>query len=193
MKITFKKPSLDTLETWTAKRKGEALSYQHPKATLEKEFPKGFDHDRNKCLLGKGDAIFELAKEGIRNWIIFPKAWIINHPTPLPLEVGQEVAVVFNMLGAWWFNSCRIQYLIEEPNRFGFAYGTLLSHVEKGEEVFWIEKRANGEIWYNIQAFSQPHYWWVKPFKPLVRAYQRKFVRESCRDMQAYVKKKASS
>lgn len=190
MKITFKKPSVNVFQAWTAKRKGEALSYAHPKATLDKEFPKGFDHDRNKCLLGEGEEVFEAAKEGLLNWIMFPKAWVVNYPNPFPFEEGMEVALAFNLWGTWWFNSCRIQYLIDEPNRFGFAYGTLLNHIESGEEVFWVEKRPNNEVWYNIQAFSKPHLWWIKPFKFIVRGYQRKFVRESCRDMQAYVKQK---
>jgi uncharacterized protein (UPF0548 family) len=36
---------------------------------------------------------------------------------------------------------CRIVYVIDEPDRRGFAYGTLPGHPERGEEAFIISRR----------------------------------------------------
>ncbi len=72
--------------------------------------------------------------------------------------------------------------------RFGFAYGTLPAHVEQGEERFTVERHANGEVWYDLRAFSKPRYWPVRIGKPLARRLQRRFVRDSQRAMLAAVK-----
>ena len=66
-----------------------------------------------------------------------------------------------------------------------FAYGTLDSHVEMGEEIFYIERNAEGEIYYKIEAFSRPNKWFTKIAYPVARAWQRRFVRESFLGMKA--------
>ena len=79
-------------------------------------------------------------------------------------------------------------YLIDEPARFGFAYGTLPAHIEKGEEIFMVELRDDGSVCYSIQAFSRPNRWYVWLGYPLARAYQRKFRRDSLAAMEEKVK-----
>jgi uncharacterized protein (UPF0548 family) len=89
-------------------------------------------------------------------------------------------------LGFWWLNACRIVYVIDEAapiRRFGFAYGTLPAHVERGEERFCIEQDSQGAVWYDLSAFSRPHFWPVRMAKPLARALQRRFAAESKRAM----------
>jgi hypothetical protein len=51
---------------------------------------------------------------------------------------------------------CRVVYVIDEPRRRGFAYGTLPGHPESGEEAFVLEQRDDGTIASNIIAFSRP-------------------------------------
>ena len=87
-------------------------------------------------------------------------------------------------MGLWWMNSARIIYTIDEPNSFGWAYGTLNDHVEMGEECFWIEKNENYEVTYHIRAFSKPNYWMTKLAYPLARVWQKQFVKESMTYMQ---------
>lgn len=187
MKVSFKFPDKSKLQKWLATRKTDAFSYTEQQATQQASFPTGYNHDRNKCMLGKGQAVFEKAKEAIDQWVMFPAPWTKIYPIK-PAELDKEVAVLFQLFGVWWFNSSRIVYLINEPNRYGFAYGTLTQHVEKGEEVFWVEHDQQGNVWYHIEAFSQPNRWYVHLCKPLARTYQRKFVRESKMAMQEYCK-----
>jgi uncharacterized protein (UPF0548 family) len=49
----------------------------------------------------------------------------------------------------------------------------------KGEELFSVERHADGTVWYRVLAFSRPRYWLVRLTKPLARRLQRKFVRDS--------------
>lgn len=57
----------------------------------------------------------------------------------------------------------RVVYVIDEPNRRGFAYGTLAGHPESGEEAFVVDRTEDGSVWLTITAFSRPSawFWWV--------------------------------
>jgi uncharacterized protein (UPF0548 family) len=51
---------------------------------------------------------------------------------------------------------CRVVYVIDEPDRQGFAYGTITDHPEQGEELFTVTRGHQGETWLEIIAFSRP-------------------------------------
>lgn len=75
----------------------------------------------------------------------------------------------------------RVVYVVDEPNRKGFAYGTLHGHPEGGEESFMVERTDDGSVWMVINAFSRPStwYWWLAAL-PL-RAAQEYFTRRYLR------------
>ncbi|MGZ4665667.1 MAG: DUF1990 family protein [Frankiaceae bacterium] len=50
---------------------------------------------------------------------------------------------------------CRVVYVVEEPHRVGFAYGTLPGHPEEGEELFLLEQ-DRGRVRFTVSAFSKP-------------------------------------
>ena len=67
----------------------------------------------------------------------------------------------------------RVVYVIDEPTRRGFAYGTLPGHPESGEEAFIVERRDDDSVWLTIRAFSRPAHpalWAVYPVLRLVQA-----------------------
>jgi uncharacterized protein (UPF0548 family) len=67
----------------------------------------------------------------------------------------------------------RIVYVIDDPTRRGFAYGTLPGHPESGEEAFIVEQRDDESVWLTIRAFSRPAHpalWAVYPVLWLVQA-----------------------
>jgi len=90
-------------------------------------------------------------------------------------------------MGLWWLNSCRIVYVIDIQDKFGFAYGTLPGHAECGEELFMVEKMPDGTVRYVLKAFSRPRVWLARLGYPIARAYQRKFVRDSKASMVKFV------
>ena len=100
-------------------------------------------------------------------------------PTGVVVEVGATVAVKARAFGTWSLNATRVVYVIDESRRFGFAYGTLPDHVEKGEERFLVEWLADDSVWYSILAFSRPQHPLVKLSAPLARRLQAQFARAS--------------
>jgi uncharacterized protein (UPF0548 family) len=67
----------------------------------------------------------------------------------------------------------RVVYVVDEPDRKGFAYGTLPGHPERGEEAFIVERRSDESVWLVIRAFSRPAnviYWVGYPALRMVQA-----------------------
>jgi uncharacterized protein (UPF0548 family) len=67
----------------------------------------------------------------------------------------------------------RVVYVVDEPDRQGFAYGTLPGHPERGEELFLVE-RVGEETWAEVRAFSWPGRWYIRLGGPVVRRLQHR-------------------
>jgi len=75
----------------------------------------------------------------------------------------------------------RVIYVVDEPRRRGFAYGTLPGHPEDGEEAWIIEHRDDDSVWITIRAFSRPAngWWWL--VNPVLRVFQEYYTRRYLR------------
>ncbi|MBL9182580.1 MAG: DUF1990 domain-containing protein [Verrucomicrobiaceae bacterium] len=98
-------------------------------------------------------------------------------------QPGDIVAMMVRICGLWWVNPCRILRRCDSATTHGFAYGTLPEHAECGEEMFCVEKRPDGSVWYVIRAFSHPRHWMAWLGFPLARWWQCRFVRDSQQNM----------
>jgi len=145
--------------------------------------PAGYNIDHNRIQLGNGEAIYRKAVEALKNWRHFELGWVTITPRGVPVEVGAVVAVKARAFGTWSLSATRIVYTIEEERRFGFAYGTLPDHVEKGEERFLVEWLPDDTVWYDILAFSHPRHPLVRLSAPLARRLQHQFARASLNRM----------
>lgn len=180
-------PSDEVVAAFLAAQRGQPLAYPEVGVSRDNTArPAGYNLDHNRVKLGSGEKVFALACAALRAWRMFPAPWTKISPAAAPLTVGTTVAMQAQALGPWWLSACRIVYTLDEAGRagegvrqFGFAYGTLPAHVEQGEERFSVELRADGEVWYDLRAFSRPRYWPVRLARPLARQLQRRFVRES--------------
>ena len=150
--------------------------------------PTGYVVDHNRVQIGCGESAFNAACAALRRWTMFDLGWIDLLWPDAPIAVDQTVGVVAHLPGIHLLNACRIVYVVDEDHHdyshFGFAYGTLPGHVERGEERFLVEwNRHDDGVWYEILAFSQPSHWLVKLGYPVARFYQRRFARASLRRM----------
>lgn len=145
--------------------------------------PKGYLIDHNRTKLGTGEQTYQRAVAALRSWKQFDLGWVSLVPSGKPLEVGTTVAVRAKTFGFWSLNGAKIVYTINDDQngnaRFGFAYGTLPDHVERGEERFMVERQTDGSVWYDIFAFSRPKHPLVRLGFPVARRLQKRFVRDS--------------
>lgn len=73
-------------------------------------------------------------------------------------RVRPDVVAVLG-IGMGWLAvraACRVVYVVDEPRRQGFAYGTLPDHPERGEEAFLLERYDDHSMTFTIIAFSRP-------------------------------------
>lgn len=188
---SLRRPSQQLIHAFLERQRQEPFSYSEVGRSRSGS-PGGYDLDHNRVRLGRGPAVFEAACAALRRWEMFPAPWTRIEPAGAPIAEGSVVAIVAHAMGFWWLNACRIVYVLDETGpvrRFGFAYGTLTGHVERGEERFSVELLADGSVWYDVRAFSRPRYWPVRLGYPLARRLQRRFVRESQAAMQGAVER----
>lgn len=182
----FSTPDADRIAAFLELQQSLPVSYPEVGHSLDRS-PAGYNIDHNRVMLGRGEEVFEKACAALRSWTMFPAPWTRIDPPNAPIVAGQTVAMLAQVYGLWWLNACRIVYVIDETapvQRFGFAYGTLPGHVEKGEERFTVERLADDTVWYDLRAFSRPRFWLVRLAKPLARGLQRRFATESKLAMQ---------
>lgn len=181
----FRKPDTAQLARLHAEYREAEYSYASPGFTREPP-PPGFVEDHNRIELGTGPATFRRAKAGLVGWQNLQLGWVLPCFPQAALQPGELVGTLARALGTWVSNVCRIVYTIDEPDRFGYAYGTLVGHVEQGEERFLIERDAAGRVWYEIRAYSRPGKWITWLGYPAVRRFQRRFAHDSKSTMLAW-------
>lgn len=165
------------------------FTYAEVGATKSNPPAAGYTVDHNRVQLGVGEGVYRAAVAALKYWRHFDLGWVTIVPRGVPIEVGATVAVKARAFGTWTLSASRVVYVIDEPRRFGFAYGTLPDHVERGEERFLIEWEADDSVWYDIFAFSQPRHPLVRMSFPLARMLQKRFARDSLQRMKALIEK----
>ena len=67
----------------------------------------------------------------------------------------------------------RIVHVTDEPERFGFAYGSLEGHAEGGEELFLAEQIGPGSLLLSVTVHAAPHSTAARLVGPLVLLLSR--------------------
>lgn len=153
--------------------------------------PSAYNIDHNRVELGKGAQTFSRAVEAMCDWKMFAIRWVKLFYSDTSLEPGATVCVRVQHLGFWSLNACRIVYVIDEDEtvkRYGFAYGTLADHAERGEERFMLEwNHEDDSVFYDILAFSRPGHLFAKLGYPFTRMLQKRFASDSKQSMRRAV------
>ncbi|PJJ63366.1 DUF1990 family protein [Compostimonas suwonensis] len=74
-----------------------------------------------------------------------------------------------------------VVYVVDEPTRAGFGYGSLEGNPVSGEESFLIELRDDDSVWFTVRSFSRPSTWYYRAVTPVVRAVQARVVKRYLR------------
>lgn len=189
--VRIRKPDRAALDRFLQDQRRLSFTYGAVGATKSSTPPVGFAVDHNRIEIGRGEEAWRRAREAVRAWTMFRIPWLDLYPPDAPIEEGSCVAVITRQFGLWWLNASRIVYVVDEAapiRRFGFAYGTLPGHAERGEERFTVElHEADGSVWYDLLAFSRPHFAVVRWAGPLARRLQRRFSAASLRAMRTAV------
>ncbi|SIR08654.1 DUF1990 family protein [Micromonospora avicenniae] len=159
------------------------LTYADPGATRG-GLPPGYRHARRDAALGFGRAVFERAVDGLLTWEMHRRAGMAvtaSEPNAVP---GAIVVLRLGIPPLGFLIPCRVVYRVEEPDRRGFAYGTLPGHPVRGEELFVVRLQPDGEVRFGIAAFSRPASLAARLGGPAGRKVQAVFTDRYVRAMQ---------
>jgi uncharacterized protein (UPF0548 family) len=153
------------------------FTYDRVRATTRPDdLPAGYHHVHSTRVVGHGDEAFAAAVRGIGGWQLHRRQGFRVAPDDPPVAVGTVVVVDVPVTALHVIASCRIAWVVDEADRFGFGYGTLPVHPESGEEAFVVERHATGnrgaEVRLAITAFSRPRHPLVRLGGPVSRWQQ---------------------
>lgn len=145
------------------------LTYPEVGATAG-PLPPGYDHLGFFSQIGAGQQRFEQAANAVMHWGMQRGSGLRVQATSDIVTVGAVVVVGLGPLRA----PCRVVYVIDEPHRRGFAYGTLPGHPECGEERFLVRHDpVTAAVFTEVVSFSRPATAWGRAAKPVLMLAQR--------------------
>ena len=145
------------------------LTYAEVGATAG-PLPAGYHHVQRSAVIGRGRSRFEEAADRGMRWGMLRGAGVRVEATTAVAAVGSQVIVHLGPVRA----PCRVVYVVDEPDRRGFAYGTLPGHPETGEELFAVRyDPASGAVHAEVTAFSRHATWWSRLAGPVTSVAQR--------------------
>lgn len=136
--------------------------------------PTGYRQARYQLHLGHGADVFSRAASALDSWQPQLRSGITVHPVDVEPRQGQTVVQCIRMGPLWTLAACRIVYRVDQPDRTGYAYGSLAAHPVRGEEAFLIERDPAGVVRARIVVFSRPNHWLVRLGGPIGRLVQRR-------------------
>ena len=141
--------------------------------------PAGYRRDHRSTVVTGMD--FERAASALRSWAVHRRAGLQTSATHTPLEVGTEVRLHLGRRPFRITAPCRVLWVIEEPDRAGFAYATLPGHPESGIEEFTVTRTATGQVRFHLDVVSRPATWYARLGAPVSRLVQELITRRYLR------------
>ena len=138
-----------------SRARAAAPTYPEVGATRNGTLPVGYRHDRYEIQLGDGDGVFDRAGEALRRWHAQTGAGVEVVPRNAWVDENETVVLLLRAAGLWAPAPCRVVYVVTEPDKVGFAYGTLPGHPEVGEAAFTVVRDGKGEVVFVVTSFSR--------------------------------------
>jgi uncharacterized protein (UPF0548 family) len=159
-----------------------------PVGITEQEHPiQGYHFVHDAIELGGGRETFERAVHCIQEWRVHEGVGLrVTANSPF-VEQGSTAVFQMRIVGLNVTLACRVVKIMIDDNRWGFAYGTLPHHVERGEELFLVEQLHDGSVQFKVVAHSRSGHLMVRAGAPVARVVQRGITTRYLRAMKELV------
>ncbi len=171
MSIRLRRPSDVDLSALATANEDTPFSYEPVGLCAGPTVPNGYRLDRWSRRIGSGDDAFERAVDVLMTWKMHEGAGLVVAASG-PASTGMVVAMAAPLPVGWVDVVCRVVDVVDLPQRKGFAYGTLPSHPERGEESFTVVVGADGTVTFEIVAVSRPRQLLARLCPPVARRLQ---------------------
>jgi uncharacterized protein (UPF0548 family) len=132
------------------------FTYSEVGSTRGDTMPSGYRSLRRGLRIGAGSERFEQAARVLLGWDMHRRAGLRVRTSNEHVVQGAVAVLRLGVGGLGVSAPVRVVYLVDEPRRKGFAYGTLPGHPESGEEAFVAELHDDSAVTFTITAFSRP-------------------------------------
>lgn len=137
--------------------------------------------------LGTGDETFGQAVSGLQTWQAHRTKRTRVYPELQQIVEGGSVIVVLGSKSLAIAAPFRIVKVVAGEDLFGFAYGTLPGHPERGEESFLESRAKDGSVDFRIRSFSRPQSSLVRLSGPVSQTIQANVTGQYLRALKAFV------
>ncbi|MGW4371450.1 DUF1990 family protein [Nocardia takedensis] len=167
-----------------------AFTYQpvgatRPAAARWVDSPPGLRRFEKTVTIGTGVAFWESTADEVLRWGIKRRSGFRVRPGA---GAGERVTdgADYTVTAGWGpvtiREPVRVVAVVDEPDRRGFAYGTLPGHPVSGEEAFIVHRAPDGSVHLTLRSLTRPaeRGFWRAVFPILLlaqRFYRRRYLR----------------
>jgi uncharacterized protein (UPF0548 family) len=150
------------------------VSFTYPEVgATATSLPPGYQHLRASREVGTGRELFDRCAATVLSWGVQRGAGLVVEPGDrVEVDAVHRVGIGVGPLRLW--APCKVVYVVDEPARQGFAYGTLPGHPESGEESFVVTIDEDDVVEFTVTAFSRPATWLSRLGGPATKVVQRR-------------------
>ena len=153
MGVRLRQATNDDLAVLLERCCAEELTYAPTGCSLHGMAPAGLK--RRNWSVPLPAETFRSACDAIRSWSVHRGAGLAI-AVDGAVAVGTNVAFSAPLPVGYVHGTCRIVAVVDEADRFGFAYGTLPEHPERGEESFLVVRDGHGDVRFDVVGVSRP-------------------------------------
>lgn len=181
--ILLWRPSQARLDGLLHAMRDAPYTYPDLGATRDGRVPAGFRGVTARGRLGDGEAVFRRAADAVLRYQVQRVAGLAVTAEAPVAEPGRVLICTLPVGSLRMVIPCRLVYVVEEPDRVGFGYGTLPGHPASGEEAFLVERDGDA-VWLRVSAFSRPSGLVQRLAQPVGRLVQQRVTRGYIEGMQ---------
>lgn len=117
--------------------------------------PRGFLRHESTAVVEHGPAAWDDAVDRVLRWGVKTASGFVVEPAR-PVEAGADYRVTFPVGPLRVVEPVRVVAVCREPDRVGFAYGTLAGHPVSGEEAFVVSRDEAGVVRLTLRSLTRP-------------------------------------
>lgn len=159
-------------EQLLATARNASFTYDHVGSTLDPApWPDRNVQARSKRL-GSGRDVFDIATARLKAWAPQRHLGVLVLPERAAVKPGATVLVVLRLALVAIVVPDRVVAVIDEPDRYGWAYGSLPGHAETGEEGFMVAIGGDGAVTATVTLDAEPAPGVAALGAPVIKAFR---------------------
>jgi uncharacterized protein (UPF0548 family) len=162
----------------------DAIGATRPADAVWADPPAGFRPSAGTVEIGRGKEVWDKASRAVLDWQVktrsgFAVTAVAGGAIRVEKDADYVLKARFGPISVE--EPVRVVAVVDEPDRCGFAYGTLDGHPVRGEEAFVVHRSAEGVVFLTLRSLTAaPAGRWLAAYPVALvaqRWYRRRYLR----------------